>query len=446
MSNTLTTENTDSVFVCDCEEDVRSACTGEPFYGEHEAKRYCVLHYPGKGKSKDFKESLKRKLEAKNSDFRGIWFPDRVSSQIFDFGAKAWFSGATFNETADFSGIEFSAEVDFSYATFKAEVYFSDSTFNAKADFRSAEFGANADFIKTTFNATAYFRFSKFSREANFETRFNAEVDFLYAIFVGEAYFRYATFKAKVNLRSATFSSYARFGEHGFVGQSSLDLQYARIEKPDHVSFHTLALRPHWFVNVDVRKFDFTNIEWRGSIDQEIENLRLKKIVLPRLLITITYRQLAVNAEENHRYDEASDFRYKAMHTLRPEKWRGFTPWRLGWWYWLASGYGERILQAFGVLIVVWLLFALLYTQVGFVRWEPRLTSESDVATAKRDETGEPLRPPRAFAYSLGVMTLQRPEPRPATLAAQSVVILETIFGPLQAALLALAIRRRFMR
>ena len=37
-------------------------------------------------------------------------------------------------------------------------------------------------------------------------------------------------------------------------------------------------------------------------------------------------------------------------------------------------------------------------------------------------------------------------EPRVATNAVQSLVLLETILGPVQAALLALAIRRKFMR
>jgi hypothetical protein len=48
--------------------------------------------------------------------------------------------------------------------------------------------------------------------------------------------------------------------------------------------------------------------------------------------------------------------------------------------------------------------------------------------------------------YSAAVMTFQRPDPRPATTAAHTVVLLQTILGPLQAALLALAIRRKFMR
>ncbi|HEY0323644.1 MAG TPA: hypothetical protein VGC66_22005 [Pyrinomonadaceae bacterium] len=59
---------------------------------------------------------------------------------------------------------------------------------------------------------------------------------------------------------------------------------------------------------------------------------------------------------------------------------------------------------------------------------------------------GAPLRLPRSLTYSLSVMTLQKPEPRPATITAHTLVILETILGPIQAALLALAIRRKFMR
>ena len=43
-------------------------------------------------------------------------------------------------------------------------------------------------------------------------------------------------------------------------------------------------------------------------------------------------------------------------------------------------------------------------------------------------------------------MTLQKPEPLPANKRAKTLVLLETVLGPVQAALLALAIRRKFMR
>jgi len=97
------------------------------------------------------------------------------------------------------------------------------------------------------------------------------------------------------------------------------------------------------------------------------------------------------------------------------------------------------------VLFAIFLVFGLLYTRVGFARWEPKLATEADAVMAQKDVVGAPLKFSRALTYSVGVMTLQKPEPKPVT-AAQSVVLLETILGPVQGALLALAIRRKFMR
>lgn len=51
-----------------------------------------------------------------------------------------------------------------------------------------------------------------------------------------------------------------------------------------------------------------------------------------------------------------------------------------------------------------------------------------------------------AVVHSLYVSALQRPDPKPADALTKLFVILQTIFAPLQAALLALAIRRKFMR
>jgi hypothetical protein len=384
----------DSTFICDCTDWARTACKGEPFYGRHEGKRYCVLHFPGTEKSADFKKAIKRKLDQKDFNFRGTWFPDERSFKEFHFTQKA----------------------DFSYAVFSAG--------------------------------------------ADFDAIFDAEVDFTYAVFVGEAYFRYAIFESQVKLRSATFKYHVRFGGGRLGAQASLNLQYARIERAEQVSFNTITLRPHWFVNVNSSKFDFANVTWDWrSIDEEVESLERndipgeevespepKDIRSPHKRLAIACRHLAVNAEENHRYEEASKFRYMAMDAQRFENGHGFTPWRLSWWYWLVSGYGERILRAFVMLIGVWLLFALLYTQVGFARWEPNRSNEREAMTEAGDEVGAPLSWSRALMYSLGVMTLQKAEPRPATTTAQLVVILETFLGPLQVALLALAVRRKFMR
>lgn len=422
MSSSLPAESPASDdFVCDCSKEwMRSACKGLSFFKAYNGKRYCVLHYPDKDKSTAFAEALKVKLDAQDFDFNGVWFPDHLNFKDFTFGEKTYFLYATFSAGANFSN-----------ATFPALTTFSQATFSGVANFFSVKFESAVYFSYTTFGERVNFTHATFGALAHFGAKFSRTVDFSFA----------------------TFKDYVRFirdrPSEGFDSDSKLILNSAIIEKHERVSFHTLTLRPHWFVNVDARTFEFINVNWDWrdiSIKKEIESIAKADALSAHRLLAIACRNLAVNAEENHRYEEASRFRYMAMEARRLERWRGFAFWTLGWWYWLASGYGERVWRAFVVLVGVWLLAAALYTRVGFVRWEPRLSSEQEAAQAKRDEVGQPLRGWRPLTYSLGVMTLQKPEPHPATDAAQAVVMLETILGPVQAALLALAIRRKFMR
>jgi hypothetical protein len=246
-------------------------------------------------------------------------------------------------------------------------------------------------------------------------------------------------------------------GTKTFGNQSSLHFHSARIDKPDRVYFHTVTLRPHRFVNSDPSQFIFIDVTWEwegGGIESEIESLTKNRVSSPHSLLAITCHQLADNAEANNRYEEASRFRYWAMDLARLTKWKGASFWKTDWLhmlYWAVSGYGERILRALGVLAVVWIVFVLLYTQVGFEQKPPKASNEGgSSATAAsliiEDKIGLPLEFSRAITYSLAVMSLQKPEPKPLTGTAQTLVLLETILGPVQAALLALAIRRKFMR
>ena len=401
-----------------CDSWAASACSGEEFYREHEGKRYCVLHFPGEAKQKDFEEALRRKLNNNDFDFRGVWFPG----------------------PANFAYVEFTVAADFVLATFSALANFYRCKFNEGAYFSAAVFGREVNFSQANFNAGANFS----------EATFSDSADFSFAGFKGELDFAQASFNGATHFYGATFGDHVRFagseGHSVFSNDSLLDLQFVRIEKPDHIVFHTLTARPVWFVNVDARKFEFTNVDWDWRLQEAIVDVTAKKVSAPHNMLSIACRNLAVNAEDNHRYEGASKFRYMAMDARRLEHWGGFGFWRLSWWYWLASGYGERIWRAGLVLLGILLVSALVYTRVGFARWEPRVSSESEAMLAQRDEVGAPLELSRAFTYSAAVMTFQRPEPRPATTAAQTIVLLETILGPVQAALLALAIRRKFMR
>jgi uncharacterized protein YjbI with pentapeptide repeats len=513
---------------------MRPVCSSQPFYQECDGKRYCVFHYPGNDKVRDFNSALKTKLNARDLDFRGIWFPGEVDFAEFNFENEVNFNGAIFTGWTTFRSAKFQKEASFKHCEFRSQAHFSNATFLSEGDFSYAEFRNVADFENATFNmavllmgadfkrkatfrgcrfrAIAYFinttfleqtRFSNatFEEKATFHgATFNAEAVFDHAVFRSNADFTAATFNARAELSdaqfraettfitttfaagatlvSSTFGGEVNFGncsvrgayfrgaiferevfihakgfekEIDFVAATfrdrliflefegradgdrstfSIDFQNARIEKPELVSFRDSTLFPNWFVNVDPRKFEFVNVEWHGTIAGEIASLSAKRKRRPHRALSLACRQLAVNAEDNNRYDEASKFRYWAMDLRRIEHYRGFAVWNLDWWYWAASGYGERMGRAASVLIAVWLIFAWLYSHVAtFTLGSPQL-----------------LPADQALVYSLEVMALQKPSPRPASIGAELIVFIETVAGPLQAALLALAIRRKFLR
>src|SRR2546423_8162929 len=97
----------ESNFVCDCEEWMHSACSEEPFYKEHEGKRYCVLHFPDEEKSTDFDKALQRKLADKDFDFLGVWFPEDLVFWDFGFATKANFRYAYFHSKVSFDSARF---------------------------------------------------------------------------------------------------------------------------------------------------------------------------------------------------------------------------------------------------------------------------------------------------------------------------------------------------
>ncbi|HKO43423.1 MAG TPA: pentapeptide repeat-containing protein [Pyrinomonadaceae bacterium] len=492
----LTSSNPQGSFVCGCPESMRSACTGEGFFRKHESSEYCVLHYSAADKKDEFKEALKRKLAVNNYDFSGVWFPEEVSFYNQRIPEQANFVGAVFNEEVSFIRAVFDGEANFNNVTFKGSALFQASTFASQAHFsraifqrgarfRAAEFNGLANFSSavfteqvefnhvvfnkpaifdgSTFKAAGEFHSSEFRSGGNFSqvifaaaarfssAKFNERTNFIGTTFEKKADFTSSRFEAEADFTSAAFLDQATFAgtvlNKVFGKQSSLNLQHARIETPHRILFHTIFLLPHWFINVNSRGFDFANVEWGDrSIQEDIDVLGKKGVSPPHRLLQIAYRNLALNAEENHRYVEASDFRYKSMESQRLEPRQGRWSWNLGGVYWLASGYGERVLRAFTVLMGIWLLAGLLYMYVGFARGQPAPGCETNVIRNEPDKTGEPLNWKHALTYSLGVMTLQRPEPPPVTLSAKSVVLLETVLGPVQAALLALAIRRQFMR
>jgi uncharacterized protein YjbI with pentapeptide repeats len=397
-----------------------------------------------------------------NTSFRSASFGAAADFTEASFSKEVYFTGASFSDTANFTIASFSTSPQFSGASFGAVAHFSvvrftganfiNASFNA-ADFTEASFSDAALFGFTSFNDAADFSRASFSALAHFGSANFSAANFGEASFSADANFIHACFSAGTVFKSAKFKDNVCFegqsNRRAFGEQTQLTFQSATFEKPDRVSFHTLDLRPHWFVDVDTRKFVFTDVEFNYDLKDGLKRLKKAGVGAPHRLLAIACRQLAVNAEENHRYRQASNFRYAAMDTGRLE-WQQDRKIKkfqfLHWLYWIASGYGERVRRAFWILVAMWLLFALSYTKVGFEHKTIKSGNDQIPITAQEDTVGKPLPFKKVFTYSLGVMSLQKPEPKPVSIAAQTLVIFETILCPLQAALLALAIRRRFMR
>lgn len=251
----------------------------------------------------------------------------------------------------------------------------------------------------------------------------------------------------------ATFKEGLTFkGTELYQEKALLSFDDSIFEKPERVRFVSVSLPPHSFIGVDPRKFHFIDarlghINKRKALKDAKQALQKHGRTYSGPMLELAYRQLAVNAEENNRYEQAADLRYLAMEVARSMRWRRIDVFRLSWWYWLLSGYGERVRRAFTALVIIWLVFAAVYWIADSTWWQPKVNTPGASPDA---QTSPPsprvLTAPEALLYSAGVMALQKPEPPPANKRAKLFVLLETVLGPIQAALLALAIRRKFMR
>lgn len=392
----------------------------------------------------------------------------------------ATFDSAVFKREAWFSGSHFGRS-DFSNAIFQGSTRFNmGATFNNTADFTSARFESSTDF------SSAIFRDSVWFNEAVFPDKSNIS-------------FVWSEFETLVSFKKAIFEGYVSFdgteSRPVFGKDAVLDLQKAQLERPERLSFHTVRLQPNWFVNANARKLVFTNCHWKDqynknvNTESELECLvqtvaNYDKITAgspqqridpstsnPNKLLTQTCWQLADNYEKSKGFSDASVFRRIAFESERLDRKARIKKWykRLAdilkgdveceaatagilgrtrqifelfesknrpydlvhSLYHHLSGYGEKWFRAFCWLLLIWIFFAVLYWLTGsfiFLENQP------------------PMDFGHAIGYSLQVMALRTPEPRPYGASTIILYGVETILSPVVAALLALAIRRKFMR
>jgi uncharacterized protein YjbI with pentapeptide repeats len=389
-----------------------------------------------------------------------------VFSEAQFSGKRASFHSAKFSsEGISFSSVKFSGgQADFSDAQFSGvRTYFSDAQFSAeRTDFSEAQFsGEKTDFLRAKFSdEETSFAGAQFSAERTdfSEAQFSsAYTSFESVTFTKEVRFSAATFRAKVEFLGN--SNNLVFGPQEWVWFNS------HIVKPELLTFHTVLLHPGWFINADVRKVDFTDVMWygmpsgpEGTLDKEIHALKDRDVQSPYTLLAQACRRLSANAEENREYPLANEFHYWAMDAVRKGSWghfKGLTlrgllqkeTWHdirehfglITTWYWALSGYGVRAARAFWILVSIWLTFAALYFLL--VQSSPFWVFSASNIWQGIDYARQ------AAVYSLSALVRLNPRPPSEELNwFQTLVTIEGILGPLQIALLVLAVRRKVMR
>ena len=330
--------------------------------------------------------------------------------------------------------------------------------------------------------------FGKDSRVFFDNTWFSWHTSFDYARFDGYVYFRGSKDNPVFDIV---------FERHAFW--SLLKMENATFDKPDKVFFQSVRLRPSWFVNVttELHKFNFINVDWKDENDQFI-NIDGELTIIEKLttyrskrLLAIVFRELAQNAENNNRFEEASQFRRMAMETewvtkkVRLKEWLRKLPGRSpsrrtgpkestlrkrtrvafqsagdyfihGLYRW-TSYYGESWgWAAFVLLVAVLIVFPLTYRITAFqiCQRDKPVSMSIAVCESKDPEVNKNCDCVRgrlgfreAAVHSLTTASLQNVDYRkPTTKKGETLVIMEKIFAPAQLALLALALRRKFMR
>ncbi len=425
---------------------------------KHEGQNYCVLHLPDEKKHKNtnFKSIIQARLDNQESNFQYVYFSDRLHLSSHEFINQANFTGCVFQQDAAFIDIVFNERAIFRDTTFKQDIWFAHTAFLKAAYFNNSVFEKTSEFMFVEIN-------------------------------IGD----------KIYFTDAVFRSDAIFDNIVCINveKARLYLDDVRTESADRIYFKNSKLYPNWFINVNSRKFVFHNIDWENTgettaaVRAEIKILQDCKVYpLRTRLLTLACRQLADNYEENNRFELASKFRQMAFESERLQRkeeigkwwnediyqgWLGFIkkcpekivtfPYNAAHWaYRWTSGYGEKPFWAIGVLIFfVFLIFPVLFMFSEFQtcdKTKPLLLSltedkEREICRFNKIEKTDcncrrsGLSFTESISHSLATATLQTIEYRvPTGFWGGFWVILEKIIAPVQAALLALAIRRKFMR
>jgi len=403
---------------------------------------------------------------------------------------------------SSFIKAEFNNETDFNSAKFNADALFKSATFNAEVKFEKTYFSLTGEtsFHKAKFHNDTFFISTKFLNDVSFNSAvFGNESDII---------FRESLFEKYITFRYSAIEGTLRFTEIIQGENNRFNFQESIFEKANVIIFNKIRLRPSWFINSKVERIQFINCKWVNinkfliGVEDEIQYAQeVLKVRDAEYFLKEVTKQLAINAEYLDRYEQASMFRKTSFEIERLENKKIIKSWIYNGFlfnkqlkcsifsfdfyidfklcskeilkeigglpsliiysiYRFLSGYGESVGRATLVLAtIVLFLFPLIFTFTEFqispkaIPLEVIVATECSKLTEKSKGVCSEIRHgglnfwSEGIPHSLTTITFQDVEYRkPISGCAEFWTLLEKILVPFQAALLALAIRRKFMR
>lgn len=408
--------------------------------------------------------NLSNQVFTKKLVFRDAIFKKQIDFLKTRFKAEANFYDVTFNEAANFHGAIFNSRTKFDRANFHAEAKFSSVTFNAehsalfttRVSFTSAEFHGLANFSGGVFNTKTSFKDAKFRRtgSAHFGgAEFSADTSFYDATFEGEANFSWSTINNKVKFSGT---------ENNKCFYHSCIFRYLNLDNEALLIFENVNLARARFWDTDLENIIFRDVGWyeitgvklgtrrKNALYDEFKPPQETDIYFEKT--AENYRQLVINYEHKRDFETAQSFHIGEMEIRRKKK--GKLKWLNGYAvYRILSSYGTSYWQGFAVLLLMILFFSGIFLYTGFrpnkgaldnqlrvIEYDLWFHSNHQTVSFSADYV-------EAILFTLSIIPVQREryyEPVGAWSQFWSFVAVLVLTS--QAALVLLAIRRRFRR
>lgn len=324
-------------------------CTNEII--ESDNSEHCILHSDNPNKSLiSFQNSFDAYLaKQKENSLLSTIFLDHIH----------------FPEKFNLSRVSFPKFVSATYCTFRKNTQIKRCKFVHGATFKGSKFYGDIFIQRVEFQSIADF----------VKTEFYNEVEFSLTSFQGLTLYK-SGIGGVLKFSDCTFKEFVSFRNVALPSEKSL-LSFYLVDFPTtgRTWFEENDMSKVSFIETNLKNVRFINVQWhkpnwpyskRKSLVNEFVNFNggsLSSEYYAR--VRSEYQQLKQNFEDARNYSEAGDFYYGEMECIRKSNiFRRYMPNTLNL-YRISSGYGQRYVRAFIVLLLLLLTFSLTHMFLG---------------------------------------------------------------------------------